>query len=132
MDKIVDHLFVFEGQGKIKDFPGNYSDYRDWFGAKEKAYHPSEKKDKVVKPKPVREIVRKLSFSEKRELEQLENEIARLEEEKRMIETVMNSGNCPPNEFVNMSHRHAKIKQSLDTKEARWVELSEIENRYFR
>ena len=125
MDKIVDHLFVFEGQGQIKDFPGNYSDYRDWILEKEKEKRTPEKREKVVKPKPVKEELRKLSFSEKRELEQLEKDITELEEEKRLIEITMNSGNCASEELVIKSQRHGEIRSLLDEKELRWLELSE-------
>ncbi len=128
MDKIVDHLFVFEGEGQIKDFPGNYSDYRDWAEAKEKEQRIPEKKEKVAKPKPVKEGVRKLSFNEKRELEQLEKDIASLEDEKRAIETAMNSGDCGSEELVIKSQRHGEIRDLLDDKELRWLELSEQES----
>jgi ATP-binding cassette subfamily F protein uup len=124
----VDHLFVFGEQGQIKDFPGNYSDYRKWIIKMEKESDPIEKTDKIVKTKLLKEYVRKLSFNEKKELEKLEKDIAILDEEKRMIETAMNSGNCSPNELVDMSYRHAEIIQLLNAKESRWVELGEIEN----
>lgn len=127
MDKIVDHLFVFEGQGQIKDFPGNYSDYRDWLEEKEKEARIPEKKEKTAKPKQVKEGSRKLSFNEKRELELLEKEIAQLEEEKKEIENAMNSGDCPSEELVIKSQRHGEIRNLLDEKELRWLELSEIE-----
>jgi ATP-binding cassette subfamily F protein uup len=128
MDKIVDHLFVFEGDGQIKDFPGNYSDYRDWAEAKEKEQRIPEKKEKVVRAKPIKEGVRKLSFNEKRELEQLEKDIALLEDEKRVIETAMNSGDCASEELVIKSQRHGEIRDLLDDKELRWLELSEQES----
>jgi len=128
MDKIVDHLFVFEGEGLIKDFPGNYSDYRDWVEAKEKEQRSPEKKEKVAKPKQVKEGVHKLSFNDKRELEQLEKDIASLEEEKQVIETAMNSGDCASEELVIMSQRHGEIRDLLDDKELRWLELSEQES----
>lgn len=128
MDKIVDHLFVFEGDGQIKDFPGNYSDYRDWIVEKEKEKRPAEKKDKTPKPKPVKDNARKLSFMEKRELAQLEKDIEILEDEKRTIETAMNSGNCSSVELVNKSLRHGEIRELLDMKELRWLELSEQES----
>jgi len=127
MDKIVDHLFVFDGQGQVKDFPGNYSDYRDWIDEKEKEQRTPEKKGKVAKPKSVREAVRKLNFNEKRELEQLEKDIALLEEEKGIIETAMNSGDCGSEELVIKSQRHGEIKVLLDDKELRWLELSDLE-----
>jgi len=127
MDKIVDHLFVFDGQGQVKDFPGNYSDYRDWIDEKEKEQRTPEKKGKVTKPKSVKEAVRKLNFNEKRELEQLEKDIALLEEEKGIIETAMNSGDCGSEELVIKSQRHGEIKVLLDDKELRWLELSDLE-----
>jgi len=127
MDKIVDHMFVFEGEGLIKDFPGNYSDYRDWIEAKEKEQRTPEKKEKVAKPKPVKEGARKLSFNDKRELTQLETEIAVLEAEKGVIETAMNSGDCPAEELVIKSQRHGEIRDLLDEKEMRWLELSDQE-----
>jgi ATP-binding cassette subfamily F protein uup len=125
MDKIVDHLFVFQGEGEIKDFPGNYSDYREWIEEQEKELRTPEKREKVAKPKQVKEGTRKLSFNEKRELEQLEKEITMLEEEKRVIETAMNSGDCPSEELVIKSQRHGEIREILDGKELRWMELSE-------
>ena len=127
MDKIVDHLFVFDGQGQVKDFPGNYSDYRDWIDEKEKEQRTPEKKGKVTKPKSVKEAVRKLNFNEKRELEQLEKDIALLEEEKGIIETAMNSGDCGSEELVIKFQRHVEIKVLLDDKELRWLELSDLE-----
>ncbi|MCX6238881.1 MAG: ABC-F family ATP-binding cassette domain-containing protein [Bacteroidia bacterium] len=127
MDKIVDHLFVFEGEGKIKDFPGNYSDYRNWVEEKEKEQRSPEKREKITKPKPAKEGVRKLSFNEKRELEQLEKDITMLEEEKKVIEAAMNSGDCASEELVIKSQRHGEIMELLDEKELRWLELSELE-----
>jgi len=128
MDKIVDHLFVFEGEGLIKDFPGNYSDYRDWVDAKEKEQRIPEKKGKATKTRQAKEGVRKLNFNEKRELEQLEKDIASLEEEKMVIETAMNSGDCASEELVIKSQRHGEIKELLDDKELRWLELSDLES----
>jgi ATP-binding cassette subfamily F protein uup len=127
MDKIVDHLFVFGGEGLVKDFPGNYSDYRDWVEEKEKEQRLPEKKEKAAKPKPVKEGIRKLSFNEKRELEQLENDIASLESEKIAIEIAMNSGDCPSEELVIKSQRHGEIRNIIDDKEMRWLELSDQE-----
>jgi ABC transport system ATP-binding/permease protein len=128
MDKIVDHLFVFEGDGLIKDFPGNYSDYRDWMEEKEKEQRQPEKKEKATKPKPVKDAIRKLSFNEKRELDQLEKDIASLEAEKKVIETDMNSGDCVSEELVIKSQRHSEIREQLNEKELRWLELSDIES----
>jgi ABC transport system ATP-binding/permease protein len=125
MDKIVDHLFVFEGNGEIKDFPGNYSDYRDWLEDQEREQRNPEKREKETKGKSVKEAVRKLGFNEKRELEQLEKDIALLEKEKIAIEHVMNSNDCDPQELVLKSQRYSEVKELLDEKEMRWLELNE-------
>ena len=126
MDKIVDHLFVFEGDGIIRDFPGNYSDYRDWLEEKEKEQRLPEKREKPVKPKSEKEGTRKLNFNEKRELDQLEKDIMLLEEEKQLIETEMNSGNHSSDDLVIKSKRHGEIRETLDNKELRWLELSDL------
>ncbi len=126
MDKIVDHLFVFQGDGQIKDFPGNYSDYREWAEEKEKAERQPEKQEKQVRIKQTSEK-KKLSFKEKQELNQLESDIAKLEEEKVLLEDDMNSGNCNPADLLSKSQRHGLISDLLDEKEMRWLELSELE-----
>ena len=127
MDKVVDHLFVFEGEGKIKDFPGNYSQYR----AKEKLLEKnkkteekSEKRDTVktaqtAKPK-------KLSFNEKRELELLEKEISELEEEKKMLENQMQNADQNPDKLMESSTRIGKVMELIDEKTMRWMELDEM------
>ena len=127
MDKIVDHMFVFEGEGKIKDFPGNYSDYRDWIGEKIKEQKIPEKKNKLPKAKSSAEGAAKLTYSEKRELELLEKDIAKLEEEKNLIEKFFNSGEGTSEELLVKSHRHGEVRELLDEKEMRWLELSEKE-----
>ena len=126
MDKIVDHLFIFDGNGTIKDFPGNYTIYRNKLyddEQKEKANNaaasPVETKEK---PK---NRVQKLSFNEKREFEQLEIEIPALEKEKRDIETALNSGELSNDELLKQSQRFGEISDLLDEKEMRWLELSE-------
>ena len=125
MDKIVDHLFVFEGDGKIKDFPGNYSDYRDWLEYTEKEARSPEKKEKFIAPIPVKEQAKKLGFKEKRELEQLEKDIQALELEKKGLELDLEQGSCSPEELVSKSVRHGEISELLGEKEMRWLELSE-------
>ena len=127
MDKIVDHLFVFEGEGVVRDFPGNYSIYRDWKDEQEKEVKKQEKSAKPEKAKPAKVKERKLSYKEKRELEQLENEISALETEKEEVEAAMNEGNLTPDELVEKSKRHGEIAEMLEEKEFRWLELSEIE-----
>lgn len=128
MDKIVDHLFVFDGDGMIKDFPGNYSIYRHWAEEQEeqkkieeaRLEKPKQPTDKREKKKGV-----KLSFQEKRELEQLEKDLVLLEEEKEHIEKEMNSGTLGSQELLDYASRYAVLKDELDEKEMRWLELSE-------
>jgi ATP-binding cassette subfamily F protein uup len=129
MDKIVDHLFVFRGEGQVKDFPGNYSDYRDWKEGQEKLERKQEKQGKAKKTelvKPGKPKPRKLTYKEKIELEQLETEIAELEKEKASIEEAMNAGHLSPEELVEQSNLHGKVQDLLDEKEMRWLELSEL------
>ena len=126
MDKVVDHLFVFEGSGVIRDFPGNYSIYRDHKEVERQlAIRESPAKEKKAKPKqePVRG---KLSFKEKVEFENLGKEIAALEEEKRTIENAFSSGQTPSEDLHRMSLRIGEVMRLLDEKELRWLELSEI------
>ena len=127
MDKVVDHLLVFKGQGDIRDFPGNYSDYRDWKLAK--AEHEKEQsKPKEEKTERVRlNDKRKLSFKEKKELEQLEKDIAALEEEKKRLEEMLCSGTLSVAELTETSKRLPVLGDELDEKTMRWLELSEIE-----
>ncbi len=127
MDKIVDHLFVFEGNGEIKNFPGNYSiyrDYKDENDRNERQAVQQEKKEAVVE-KPQKKVTTKLSFNEKRELEQLETEIAQLEIEKVELENKMSSGEMNHEELNQTSQLYNEIKENLDFKELRWLELSE-------
>ncbi len=134
MDKIVDHLFVFEGEGKITDFPGNYTIYRnkveeDEEKSKNKAKAEARTAEIKPKEKPQNENQkRKLSFNEKREFEQLEKEIPELEFQKEKLENQMNSGELAHDELYEKSLELEKIKTLLDEKEFRWLELSEIGN----
>jgi ATP-binding cassette subfamily F protein uup len=130
MDKIVNHLFIFERDGLVYDFPGNYSDYR----ASERQQQISERRNETrVMPglpdKPVREhgipVKKKFSFKEKREFEQLTLEIDALEKEKLQIEDSLNSGNLRTEELINQSNRIAEIIQLIEQKTDRWLELSE-------
>lgn len=127
MDKIVDHLFVFDGSGNIKDFPGNYSIYRNWADGQEelKKLEIASEKSKPVVDKPKKTNVAKLTFNEKREFEQLEKNLAILEEEKELLENLMNSGELNTTELLEKSERYAILKDELDEKELRWLELSE-------
>lgn len=125
MDKVVDHLMVFKGEGEIKDFPGNYTQYREW-----QALLPKEagelKVDKDTKPtKTVREKV-KMTFKEKREFEQLEKDITLLEDEKKRIEDALSTGMLSVDQITEMSKRLPVLNDELDEKSMRWLELSEL------
>jgi ATP-binding cassette subfamily F protein uup len=140
MDKIVDHLFVFEGDGKITNFPGNYTIYRN----KQLEEQEKEKAKVQAKAKVVTEVrnqqmwksqvqnesnsaqKRKLTFNEKREFDTLEIEITNLESEKETLETTMNSGTLPHDELYKQSERLLIVKELIDEKELRWLELSEL------
>ena len=134
MDKVVDHLLVFKGQGVIKDFPGNYTQYREW--EKEPASSPSprggEKKveniSQTSKASYRHDDRRRLSFKEKREMEQLEKDIAALEAEKKQIEEALCGGVTSVDEITAMSKRLPLLNEELDEKSMRWLELSEVEN----
>lgn len=127
MDKVVDHLLVFNGQGDIRDFPGNYSDYRDWKQAKLNR-EKEESKPKEEKIQKVRlNEKRRMTFKERKEFEQLEKEIASLEEEKKAIEDSLCSGELSVDELTEKSKRLPLLNDELDEKTMRWLELSEIE-----
>ncbi len=130
MDQVVDHLFVFKGDGEIKDFPGNYSQYREWVASiesQEKKEQKSIKKDvSNHRVKSQNQPKSKLSFKEKREFEQLEKDIALLEQEKLNLESEMNSGKLNPDDLLQKSNRVGEIIKLLDEKETRWLELSEF------
>ncbi|WP_372947130.1 ABC-F family ATP-binding cassette domain-containing protein [Mariniphaga sp.] len=134
MDKIVDHLFVFEGDGLISDFPGNYTIYRNELEEKNRQEQKTQDKnsDKKVKPefkvKPDEvHAKKKLSFKEKREMEQLETEMEKLEAEKEQLETDLHSGDLGHEQLHVKSNMLMQIKSLLDEKELRWLELSELE-----
>ncbi len=136
MDKVVDHLLVFKGNGDIQDFPGNYTDYRQW--AQLKDSEESEKKLKTQNPTNNQALKserksdndkRKLTFKEKRELEQLELEIAELEAEQKTLETVFSSGETMDGEQLDAAtKRFAEITTLLDEKTVRWLFLSDMDN----
>ena len=129
MDKVVDHLLVFNGDAKIKDFPGNYTDYREWRELEEEEQREQAKlQEKKTAPKPVeeKEKPRKLSYKEKKELEALEVEIPQLEEEKADIETQLSSGTLSADEITALSKRYEELSNLIDEKTMRWLELSEI------
>lgn len=130
MDKIVDHLLVFRGEGEIKDFPGNYTQFREWESLKPKELADNKNNSSDTEKKEKREFVgeqrRKKTYKEKCEFERLEKEIAALEEEQKSIEEALCSGTLPIDELTEKSKRLHIIKDELEEKEMRWLELSEI------
>ena len=130
MDKVVDHLLVFKGDGDIKDFPGNYTQYRQW--SQLQPNEPKESKEvKVEKETKTTSDInnqqkRKLTYKEKREFEQLEKEIADLEAEQQALEEALCSGTLSVEELTEKSKRLPLLKDELDEKSMRWLELSEI------
>ena len=130
MDKVVDGLLVFEGDGEVSGFPGSYSDYREWVKENELIQSKEVKEKsttKLEKARPEREKIRKLTFNEKRELETITKEIAELEREKTKLEEEISSGSLAHDEITKKSNRYSEVMKLLDTKSERWFELSEIE-----
>jgi len=139
MDKVVDHLMVFKGDAELKDFPGNYTDYREWNELMEEQERDDKKtalaeakkaaNAKVVIPKaePVKkDNSKKLNFKEKQEFEALEKEIPKLEAEKVNIEAQLSSGTLSAEAIVEASHRFGQLGELIDEKTMRWLELSEM------
>ena len=134
MDKVVDHLLVFKGEGEIQDFPGNYTQYREWcrlqpktegVGAEKKATKPTVKEQPSATQK--KEGKRKMTYKEKREYEQLIKELEQLENEQKTLEEALCSGQLSVEELTEKSKRLPEIKDEIDEKEMRWLELAEIE-----
>ena len=134
MDKVVDHLLVFKGEGEIQDFPGNYTQYREWCrlqpktegeGAEKKATKPTAKEQPSATLK--KEGKRKMTYKEKREYEQLTKELEQLENEQKTLEEALCSGQLSVEELTEKSKRLPEIKDEIDEKEMRWLELAEIE-----
>ena len=128
-DKVVDRIFAFEGNGIIKDFPGNYTLYKNKKEEEKENQEKIEKEKKKTDPTPVSqtdtsEKKRKLSFKERQEMQQLETDLEQLNEEKAAIESALNSGTLSPDELLTKSNRIAEIIAILDEKEMRWLELS--------
>ncbi|MDE6643766.1 MAG: ABC-F family ATP-binding cassette domain-containing protein [Muribaculaceae bacterium] len=128
LDSIIDHLFVFEGNGVIRDFPGNYTEYREYVAQqKAKEVEESNKQtDSQSAPKKQKTETRRLSFKEKKELEQLTIDLEKLNEEKDVLEQIFNSGE-QLDRIAENSARFEEVKGLIDEKEMRWLELSEIE-----
>lgn len=142
MDRLVDHLFVFEGEGIVRDFPGNYSQYRIWLKEEEEGVARGrsqlvDKKEPEFSVTTVQQSTaasspaviekRKLSYKEKREFELLQQQISDLEKERALVNEKLNSGNIPFEELQQLSQRIGKINALMDEKELRWLELSEGE-----
>lgn len=134
MDKVVDHLLVFKGEGEIQDFPGNYTQYRECCrlqpktegeGAEKKATKPTVKEQPSATQK--KEGKRKMTYKEKREYEQLTKELEQLENEQKTLEEALCSGQLSVEELTEKSKRLPEIKDEIDEKEMRWLELAEIE-----
>jgi ATP-binding cassette subfamily F protein uup len=131
MDKVVDHLLAFQGNANIKDFPGNYTEYRKWKEIqetiekeKEQAAKPKEKKPQAVSTK--NDDKKKLSFKEKREFEELDVLIPKLEEEKETLENELSSGTLSTDELLSKSSRISELIDEIDEKIMRWMELSDL------
>ena len=133
MDKVVDHLLVFRGNADIKDFPGNYTQYRDWKDVQDQQEKEAEaalqarQNPAPEKPsRPVNEQKKKLTFKERKEFEALEEEIPALEAEKAELETAMSSGTLSTDELMAKSQRITQVMEEIDEKTMRWLELSEL------
>ena len=133
MDKVVDHLLVFRGNADIKDFPGNYTQYRDWKEVQDQLEKEAEavlqarQNPAPEKPsRPVNEQKKKLTFKERKEFEALEEEIPALEAEKAELETAMSSGTLSTDELMAKSQRITQVMEEIDEKTMRWLELSEL------
>jgi ATP-binding cassette subfamily F protein uup len=128
MDRLVDHLFAFEGDGEIRDFPGNYSQYRLWKQLEENKPTTSVSKQtplSVKENKPENESKTKFSFKEKTEFEKLEKEIPALEEEKKLLEVKLNNGSMDFEKLQETAEKVSDLIDLIDKKESRWLELSE-------
>ena len=126
MDKVVDHLLVFKGNGVVKDFPGNYTQYREWCSMKSKDEASTAKKTVVVKENRHSGQRRRMTYMEKKEYAKLEEDIAALEAERKQLEEQLCSGKLTVGELTEKSKRLPLLKDELDAKEMRWLELSEI------
>ena len=131
MDRVVDHLFVFHGDGNVQDFPGNYTQYRleaKGASASSESARKAGYSLEVKSTKTKTEQKRRLSFKEKKELEELDKQIPLLEEEKAQLEALLSGGATLPDEIAKASARYKEVQDALDEAEMRWLELSEIDN----
>lgn len=131
MDKIVGHLLVFNGEGDIRDFPGNYTEYRGWLDDKKQQQRqqstPARGEGKERKKTRMNDR-RRLTFRERQEMQRLEQEIEQLEQEKKQLEELLCGGTSDVEEINRISKRLPMLEEELDTKSMRWLELSEIED----
>ena len=125
IDKLVEHAFIFEGNGLIRDFPGNYTDYRHEQGGREENKQKEQEKPKKGKSKSPPEKKTKLSFKEKREYETLTTEIEAKEEEKKVLIEKMNSGTLSHQELTATAQKLAELDREIELKTDRWLNLSE-------
>ena len=127
MDKVVDHLFVFRGNGVVDDFPGNYTQFREQGGILSDTPKPADKpKPAATQPDKPQNRQRKLSFKEKREMEELKTRIPLLEQEKSALEAQLSGGLTDTDAIAKASARYEEVQNLLDEAEMRWLELSEI------
>ena len=127
MDKVVDHLLVFKGDGVVKDFPGNYTQYREWQSLQPSAPTSAQVASSTPKRNYHSDQRRRMSYKEKLEFEQLGKDIEALEAEKKLIEEALSSGAITVDEITEKSRRLPVLNEELDEKSMRWLELSEIE-----
>ena len=133
MDKIVDHLLIFHGDGEVQDFPGNYTQYREWKKLQSKGETESSKSSKVQEVQGSKasyrnDTRRRLSYKEKQEFQQLERDIEELTREKAAAEEALSSGTLSVEEITKLSERFQVVTQQLDEKEMRWLELAELQS----
>lgn len=126
MDKVVDHILVFKGEGEIQDFPGNYTQFREWDSLQPADTSKEEKREKTPLRSYRSDEKKKMSYKEKREFETLESEIAKLETEISNLEAELCSGSLSIEELTDKSILLPKLKKELDDKSMRWLELSEL------
>ena len=129
MDKVVDHLLVFQGSGVVKDFPGNYTQYREWLTLQPKETAKPKETVDTTKKNYHNDTRRRMSYKEKMEFQQLEKEIAALEAEQAQLEEALCSGSLSVEQLTEKSKRLPQLKDELDEKSMRWLELSEIESK---
>ena len=126
MDKVVDHILVFKGEGEIQDFPGNYTQFREWNSLKPIEQKPEEKKEKPAAKDYRNNEKKKLSYKEKREFEALDEDITKLEQQIKDLEEEICSGNLTVEDLTAKSMLLPTLKEELDEKSMRWLELSEL------